>query len=128
MVIGTLENGGLFSIQIEGGQKYKTGLQIEISGTEGVLKITNPRGFENKEDNSVYGMNGNQTSFVQFPVPAKYRTLPVDHLDASTQDMAYLYDAFARDKKNGTTEASNFNDALKQHHFIDQIVASSKTF
>jgi predicted dehydrogenase len=128
MVIGTLENGGLFSIQIEGGQKHKTGLQIDISGTEGVLKITNPRGFENKEDNNVYGMNGDQTSFVHLPVPVEYRTLPVDHLDASTQDMAYLYDAFARDKKNGTTEASNFSDALKQHNFIDQIIEASAGF
>jgi predicted dehydrogenase len=53
MVIGTLESGGLFSIQIEGGQNHRTGLQVDITGTEGVLKVTNPRAFENKEDNSI---------------------------------------------------------------------------
>jgi predicted dehydrogenase len=46
MVIGTLEDGGLFSVQIEGGQRHRTGLQIDITGTEGVLKVTNPRAFE----------------------------------------------------------------------------------
>ena len=33
MVIGTLEGGGLFSVQIEGGQQHRTGLQIDITGT-----------------------------------------------------------------------------------------------
>ena len=32
MVIGTLECGGLFSMQVEGGQMHRTGLHIEISG------------------------------------------------------------------------------------------------
>src|SRR4051812_23721547 len=37
MAIGTLENGALFSVQIEGAQHQRTGLQIDITGTEGVL-------------------------------------------------------------------------------------------
>jgi predicted dehydrogenase len=56
MVIGTLANGALFSVQLEGGQTHRTGLQIDITGTEGVLRITNPRGFENEHDNSIFGM------------------------------------------------------------------------
>jgi hypothetical protein len=48
MVIGTLEDGGPFSIRIEGGQQHRTGLQIDITGTNGVLRIMNPRAFENK--------------------------------------------------------------------------------
>jgi predicted dehydrogenase len=128
MIIGTLENGGLFSIHIEGGQKHKTGLQIDITGTEGVLRITNSRAFENKDDNTLHGMKGDETSFVLLPVPTEYRSLPVEHLDASTQDMAYLYDAFAKDLKNGTSNASNFEDALRQHHFIDEIMKSSEAF
>jgi hypothetical protein len=31
MVIGTLKDGGLFSVHIEGGQPHRTGLQIDIS-------------------------------------------------------------------------------------------------
>ncbi|MDB5534128.1 MAG: Oxidoreductase, partial [Hyphomicrobiales bacterium] len=33
MVIGILESGGLFAVQIEGGQRHRTGLQIDITGT-----------------------------------------------------------------------------------------------
>lgn len=118
MVIGTLEGGCLFSVQIEGGQQHRTGLQID-TGTEGVLRVTNPRAFENKEDNSIEGVNGNASSLSPLPVPAEYQSLAASQLDASAQDMAYLYAAYARDRKNGTSEASNFRDAVRQHHLID---------
>jgi predicted dehydrogenase len=128
MIVGTLENGGLFSLQIEGAQQHPTGLQIDITGTEGVLRITNPLAFQNKEDNSIEGATGEGASLTSLPVPLEYRSLEVSHLDASVQDVAYLYAAYARDRKNGTSEASNFRDAVRQHHLIDQIVQTSETF
>jgi predicted dehydrogenase len=128
MVIGTLEGGGLFSVQIEAGQQHRTGLQIDITGTEGLLRVTNSRAFENKEDNAIEGVNGDGSSLSPLPVPAEYRSLESSHLDASVQDMAYLYAAYARDRKSGTSEASNFRDALRQHQLIDQILQTSETF
>lgn len=128
MVIGTLEGGGLFSMQVEGAQKHRTGLRIDISGTEGVLRITNPLAFQNKEDNAIDGMNGDETTFSPLPIPDKYETLSKSGLDVSAQDLAYLYAAYANDKKNGTSEASNFMDAVRQHHLIDEICKTSEEF
>ena len=128
MVIGTLENGGLFSIQIEGAQKHRTGLQIDITGTEGVLKITNTLAFQNKDDNTIEGVNGEGTQLSTLPIPDEYHLHDGSHLDASVQDVVYLYAAYARDKRNGTSEASNFRDGLKQHYIIDQIRQTSKSF
>jgi predicted dehydrogenase len=128
MVIGSLSDGGLFSIQLEGGQVHRTGLQIDITGTEGALRITNARGFQNTEDNTVSGMNNGADTFVALPVPAEYRSLPVSHLDASAQDVAYLYAAYARDKETGTNEATSFEDALRQHRLIDRITLASEAF
>lgn len=128
MVIGTLAGGALFSVQLEGGQKHRTGLQIDITGTEGVLRITNARGFENKEDNSVAVMRNGVEIFENLPVPAEYAFLPVYHLDASSQDVAYLYAAYARDKITGLNDATTFEDALRQHQLIDQITESSVRF
>ena len=128
MVIGTLENSGLFSMQIEGGQQRRTGIQIDITGTEGVLRISNPLAFENKEDNLIEGMNGDKKSLSRIDIPTEYRSPDFNHLDASSQDVAYLYSAYAKDKKNGTSEASNFRDALRQHYLIDQIVQTSESF
>jgi hypothetical protein len=62
MVIGTLEGGGLFSIQIEGGQQHRTGLQIDITGTEEVLRVTNLRAFENKKESTSPGWITNSPS------------------------------------------------------------------
>jgi predicted dehydrogenase len=128
MVIGTLENGGLFSMQVEGAQKHRTGLQIDISGTEGVLRITNTLAFLNKDDNAIEGMKGNATTFSPLPIPDMYESLARSGLDVSAQDLAYLYAAYASDKVNGTSEASNFRDAVRQHHLIDDIYKTSENF
>jgi predicted dehydrogenase len=128
MVIGTLEGGGLFSMQVEGAQEHRTGLHIDISGTEGVLRITNPLAFQNKNDNAIEGMNGDVTTFSPLPIPDKYGFLAQSGLDASAQDLAYLYAAYASDKEAGTSEASNFKDAVQQHKLIDEIYKSSEDF
>ena len=44
------------------------------------------------------------------------------------QDVAYLYAAHARDRQKDTSEASNFKDAVRMHHVIDQISSSSTEF
>ena len=126
MVVGRLQNGGLFTIQIEGGQVHQTGVQIEITGTEGVLQVTNDKAFLNKEDNIVRGMNGDNMTFTTLSIPQSYYTLPASTLDVSSQDVAYLYDAYARDKRDNTTIASSFKDAVRQHKLIDQILDSSE--
>jgi len=126
MAIGTLENGALFSVQIEGGQRHRTGLQIDITGTDGVLRMTNPRAFQNKDDNAIEGMKGDEDSFSPLPVPAKYQPLAGSGLDVSQQDVAYLYSAYADDKKNGTSEVSNFADAVREHRVIDQMLQTSE--
>ncbi|MEZ0539773.1 Gfo/Idh/MocA family protein [Fibrella arboris] len=128
MIMGTLAGGGLFSVQIEGAQQHRTGLHIEITGTDGVLRVTNVLAFQNKEDNAIQGMNGDALAFAPLPVPNEYKSLAAPHLDASTQDMIYLYSAYANDRKNGTSEASNFKDAVRQHQLIDQIEQASEAF
>jgi len=125
MIIGTLESGALFSIQVEGGQSHRTGIHIEITGTEGVLQVTNTLAFQNKEDNLIQGMNGEESSLSPISVPAKYCSL-ARSLDASALDLVYLYAAYARDRKEGISEASNFRDAVRQHQLIDRMFQTSE--
>jgi predicted dehydrogenase len=129
IIAGTLQRGGLFSIQLEGGQgNRKTGVHIVITGTKGALRITNPRGFENTDDNALEDMTGDATTFSPLPIPAKYRSLPKNHLDASVQDVAYLYDAYAHDIAKGTSAVSTFTDAVNLHRLLDQVTQSSEEF
>ena len=127
VAIGTLQHG-LLAVQIEGAQAHKTGLQIEITGTDGVLRLTNPRGFQNKDDNAMEGMRDGATTFTPLPIPDEYAPLGNPGLDVSSLDTAYLYAAYARDRANGTTEASNFHDAVALHRLIDQVSETSATF
>jgi hypothetical protein len=59
------------------------------------------------DDNTVMGMAEGAASFSPLPIPAQYETLAKTHLDASVQDVAYLYAAYGRDRQNGTSEASD---------------------
>ena len=105
-----------------------TGVQIDITGTEGVLRVTNSLAFQNKEDNFVEGMNGDAITLSPLEIPSEYQFLDVGHLDVSSQDVAYHYDAYAKDRKNGTSNATTFKDALRQHYLIDQIEQTSESF
>jgi predicted dehydrogenase len=125
LAIGTLENGAVFSVQIEGGQNHRTGLQIDITGTDGVLRVTNERAFQNKHDNAIHGMRGDEDEFAALPVPAEYQPLGDTGLDVSQQDVAYLYRAYAQDRANGTGTASSFADAIRQHEIIDRMFETS---
>ena len=128
IAVGTLQNGALFSVQLEGGQAHRTGLHVELMGTDGALKLSNSRAFQNKEHHTLTGINGGADTFVPLPVPAHYSNLPVSHLDASAQEVAYLYEAYANDRVNETTTATNFSDAVRQHRIIDLISMAAADF
>jgi hypothetical protein len=68
-VIGTLVNGAVFTIQIEGGKRNNSGLQIDITGMEGDLKVSNSLSFGNAEDNKIEGVKGDGEPLRLLPIP-----------------------------------------------------------
>ena len=122
--IGNLQRGGLLTIHVEGGQERQSGLLVEISGTDGVLRLTNPLAFANPDDNLVQSITGDNRTFQALPVPEQYRTVG-SSLDESQLDLAHLYAAHARDKAEGTQNAPGFADAVLLHELIDQVAAST---
>jgi|HubBroStandDraft_6_1064221.scaffolds.fasta_scaffold160411_1 predicted dehydrogenase len=127
VAIGNLENDALFSIQLEGGKRNNAGLQIDITGTEGDLKVWNSKSFANKNDNILEGARGDKGSLEPLPVPRSYVKIPFSHLDVSVQDLAHLYAAHALDRFTGTQEAPNFADAVRMHKLIDRLNLASTT-
>jgi predicted dehydrogenase len=123
--MGTLASGGVFTIQIEGGKRNNSGLQIDITGMEGDLKISNPLSFTNHDDNKVEGSQGNGEELKVLSVPASYHVLPESKLDASVLDLAYLYDAFAKGGSDPAYLAPDFTDAVRLHKLIDVITKAS---
>jgi predicted dehydrogenase len=102
LVIGTLANGGAFTLQVEGGKRNNSGLQIDITGIGRGPQDSNPLSFTNAEDNKVEGAKGDNVPLEVLPIPIKYQGLPASKLDASVLDLAYLYTTFANDREKGT--------------------------
>jgi len=127
VAIGKLENDALFTIQIEGGKRNNAGLQIDITGTEGDLKVWNTKSFANKNDNILEGARGDKGSLEPLPVPPSYVKIPLSHLDVSVQDLAHLYAVHALDRLTGMQEAPNFADAVRMHKVIDRLDLASAT-
>lgn len=101
MAIGTFEGGALFQIQIEGGKQHQSGLQIDITGTAGDLKVWNEKSFVTKHPDIIEGAQGEGGSWSELEVSDRFHTIPASDLDVSVQDLAQLYAAFARDRVTG---------------------------
>jgi predicted dehydrogenase len=126
VALGKLDNGALFSIHIEGGKRNGSGLQIDITGTEGDLKISNVKSFGNPEDNIIEGATGNAGTLATLQIPGQYQLLPPTALDVSVQDLANVYAAHAKDRQTGSRVAPDFGDAVRIHRLLDRISKASR--
>jgi predicted dehydrogenase len=122
---GRLISGAVYSVQIEGGKQNNSGLQIDFTGTEGDLRVTNERLYGNLTDNQIMGAQGSGKTLEVLPVPEKYKLSAASALDASVQDLVYLYAAHARKSGAGIFTPPGFLEAARLHLFIDAIGRSS---
>lgn len=125
MVMGELAGGGLFQIQIEGGKQNLAGLQIEITGTQGDMKVFNERSFVTKHHDIIEVAVGDKGCWASLLLPCSTRLIPNSALDVSVQDLAQLYASFASDRRTGEMTVRTFADALRLHQLIDAISESS---
>ena len=125
---GTLADGGLFSIHIEGGKLSGSGVQIDITGDAGDLKITNTSAFGGvDEDFIVTGAQGDSKPLEHLPIPAEYEWFPRAGLQTGVAELGDLYVALSRDLASGTQAVPTFHDAVWQQQLFEQIQDSSET-
>lgn len=122
---GVFGNGAVLSVHLESGKRNNYGVQIDITGSEGDLKITNATSF-GEAFNLLEGARGDAQPLAALPVPAAHDWLPANTLGGSANELAHLYAAHARDRREGTQLAPTFHDALKMHQVIDAIVESDR--
>ncbi len=124
MMMGTLQNGALYQVQIEGGNLYPRGLLIELTGTQGDLEVSNERAFVTEHHDLIRGVSGSG-QWKEINIEERFHTIPPCTLDASVQDLAQLYAAFAQDRLTGTKSTRDFRDAVTMHRLIDVILDAS---
>ncbi|SAL11104.1 oxidoreductase [Caballeronia peredens] len=125
VLAGMLDGNAVVSVHIEGGKRNGSGVQIDFTGTEGDLRITNASAFGDVgDDYEIHGAHGDKQPLVRLPVPQRYHRLPDSNLPSAVLELAELYWAFAHDVAHGTHTAPTFADAVRMHDFIDRAQAS----
>ncbi|MFT4505729.1 Gfo/Idh/MocA family protein [Caballeronia sp. 15711] len=124
VLAGTFANGAVLTVHLEAGKRNNFGIQIDITGSKGDLKISNTTSFGDTF-NRIEIARGDAQPFTDVTIPAEYEWVPQGKLGASVVELANLYAAHARDVKTGSTLAPTFGDALRMHELIEQIVESN---
>jgi predicted dehydrogenase len=125
---GTIGDNALLSVQIEGGKRNGSGVQIDITGDAGDLRITNRSAFGDVGDDYVIeGAHGDNLPLAVMPVPESYDQLPPSELPSAVLELAHLYAAFAKDVTTGSETATTFADAIRMHRLLDAALDSSNS-
>jgi predicted dehydrogenase len=128
VIAGILKDNAVLSIHIEGGKRNGSGVQLDITGDEGDLKITNVSAFGGVgEDYIIHGAHGDNQHMELLAMPESYQWIPASNLASAAAELAHLYAAYANDIKNGTKTAPTFEDGLWMHQFMDVMSISSLT-
>ena len=120
-----LEGDAVLSVHIEGGKRNGSGVQIDITGTEGDLRVTNASAFGDVGDDYILeGAHGDNLPLTRLDIPASYDWLPPSPLPSAVLELANLYAAFARGDE-GMDGAPTFEDAVWLHRLFDAFELSS---
>jgi predicted dehydrogenase len=96
VLTGTLPGNAIVTARFECGKRNSCGVQIDISGTEGDLRVTNTSAFGDIGDNYlVFGARGNKLAPEPMPVPSKYDVLPKAGLRSAVTEAAENFAALA---------------------------------
>ena len=123
---GRLSDNAVLSVHIEGGKRNNSGIQIDITGDEGDLKITNVSPFGGVGQEYVLtGAHGDDLQLETLTIPDNYHWVKQPGMGSGALELTNLYYAFDRDFKNGEHNAPTFEDAVKMHRFFDLMNESS---
>ena len=121
-----IDNGAVLSVHIEAGKRNNYGMQLDLTGSTGDLKIWNTTSFGDTF-NVIEGAQGDAQPMKVLPIPEVYNWLPASDLGGSQLELANLYAAYARDVKDDTSVARTFADALVMHELMECIEESNRS-
>jgi predicted dehydrogenase len=126
VLTGRLADGAVLTVHVEGGKRNGSGVQIDVTGDEGDVRITNASAFGGVgDDYQMTGAHGDNLPMASLPVPGHYDSLPPSGLPSAVLELAHLYAAFAHDVAHGTHTAPTFADAVRMHDLIEAAERSS---
>ncbi|MFM4942609.1 Gfo/Idh/MocA family protein [Aeromonas bivalvium] len=120
MVQGLVNHAVPLSVHYRGGMPQGTpGLNWEINGTEGSLRITAPMGHAQMAQLTLEGCKLDASEMTALPVPTAFLAgLPAE---AMPGNVARIYARMAHDLTYGTQLSPTFDDGVALHSLIDTI-------
>ncbi|WP_042877100.1 Gfo/Idh/MocA family protein [Cupriavidus necator] len=126
LLVGRMADDAVVSVHMEAGKLNGRGVQIDITGDEGDLRITNTSAFGNVGDDYIIkGARGQDLPMQVLEVPVIYDRLPHSELPSGVLELAELYVAYAEDLRTGSAAAPTFADAVRLHQLIDAAMQST---
>jgi len=126
VLTGMLPGDAVLSVHIEGGKRNGSGVQIDITGDKGDLRIANRSAFGDAGDDYVIeGAHGDHLPLTRLTPPDSYEWLPPSTLPSSVLELGNLFAALARDLRTGSQEAPSFAEGVRMHRLLDGVVLSS---
>jgi predicted dehydrogenase len=120
-LLARLENGAPLTVHIRGGMLRSTGLMVEVTGTEGELRLRGPAGVIQMVPLTIEGGRGATRQLEPIMVPDD----PYDALGPIAGNSARLYAAFARDIRAGTHTVADFAHGCRHQRLIAAIAAAA---
>ncbi|HYG26762.1 MAG TPA: hypothetical protein VD906_07635, partial [Caulobacteraceae bacterium] len=126
VIAGVLQGGAPISVHIRGGSLRASGLLIELTGSDGELRVTAPAGVIQMMPLKIFGARGATAELAALEPPhgddASFQSLsPV------AANVARLYRAFAGDISSGRRSVPGFDLALRRHRMLDAIEVADAT-
>ena len=91
VMAATLPGGAVVSAHVEGGKRNGSGVQIDVTGDAGDIRITNTSAFGDLGDDYVLlGAHGDALPLAPLPIPPEYDWLPPSDLPSAVLELANL--------------------------------------
>ena len=127
VIAGKYDGTAVLSVHIEGGKRNNSGVQLDITGDEGDLRVTNRSAFGDLgDDYRVEGARGDNIPLCDLPIPDAYFWISNSNLPSSVLELAHLYSAYSRDVRMGSERVPTFHDAVRIHRFLDLALEASE--
>ena len=123
---GVLDNGGVLSVHIRGGQFRSTNFLWEINGTEGDLQIEGRAGTIQIQPLTIRGARGSSATLTELPQPDGFANEITDGLVGPAFNVGNLYVDIARDLADGGSRSPDFKTAVEVHRMLDAIEAAGR--
>lgn len=133
LINGTLHGGATASIHVQGGITHRTGISLEIFGSEGVIVLSNDslhgqfQWGNLKVEGARLTTAEHALSLSELSVPAPYRWVPEAIPDGPILNFAQALAKFATDIHSGNHIVPGFAEALKLHRLLALIQKAADT-